>query len=109
MNKVIYEYEVNIYVEHRDVLVVRSDVCSAYLVEQIKRLKAKYESDNDISRLNEKKLLSIEEAARLYSIGRSKLYELTNSDMCTFVLWVGSHRLIKREPFEKYIEGQFSI
>ena len=52
--------------------------------------------------------LSIEEAA--YSgIGMAKLYEMTESEDCPFVLWIGSRRMIKRKAFDEYIERQYSI
>ena len=59
--------------------------------------------------LKDKKLLSVEEAAELYGIGRAKIRELTSDDNCPFVLWIGGHRKIKREEFEKYVMNQFSI
>ena len=49
------------------------------------------------------------EAAAYYGIGINKLRALTDTDRCPFVLWVGSKRLIKRKPFEKYLESQYSV
>lgn len=57
----------------------------------------------------EKPNLTIEEAASLYNIGEHKLRELTDSDACAFVLYVGRKRLIKRKQFEDYIDKSFSI
>ena len=57
----------------------------------------------------EKANLTLEEAAVYSNIGMHKLRELTDDDKCPFVLWVGNKRLIKRVPFEKYIENAFSI
>lgn len=57
----------------------------------------------------EKPNLTIEEAASLYNIGEHKLRELTDSDACSFVLYVGRKRLIKRKQFEDYIAKSFSI
>lgn len=57
----------------------------------------------------EKPNLTIEEAATLYNIGEHKLRELTSSDVCAFVLYVGRKRLIKRKQFEDYIAKSFSI
>ncbi len=59
--------------------------------------------------LNEKFALTLEEAAAYYGIGVNKLREITNEEDCEFVLWVGNKRLIKRQLFEKYIEGKYSI
>ncbi len=53
--------------------------------------------------------LTIEEAACLYSIGENKLRELTDSDNCPFVLYVGRKRLIKRKQFDDFIAKSFSI
>jgi len=57
----------------------------------------------------EKVTITLEEASEYSNIGRNKLYELTNSPLCTFVLWNGRKRLIKREEFEKYLKGRRSI
>lgn len=57
----------------------------------------------------EKANLSLEEAAAYFNVGINKIRELTNSDNCKFVLWVGNKRLIKRKPFEKYLECAYSI
>lgn len=59
--------------------------------------------------IKDKPMLTIEEAAMLYNIGEHKLRELTNSDDCSFVLYVGRKRLIKRKQFDEYIARSFSI
>jgi excisionase family DNA binding protein len=59
--------------------------------------------------IGDKPILTIEEAAALYNIGEHKLRELTDSDTCSFVLYVGRKRLIKRKQFEDYIAKAFSI
>lgn len=53
--------------------------------------------------------LSIEEASAYSGIGMAKLYEMTESEDCPFVLWIGSRRMIKRKAFDEYIERQYSI
>lgn len=53
--------------------------------------------------------LSIEEAAAYSGIGMAKLYEMTESEDCPFVLWIGNRRMIKRKAFDEYIERQYSI
>lgn len=53
--------------------------------------------------------LTLEEAAAYFGIGINKLRDLTNSENCTFVLWVGSKRLIKRKVMETYLEKIYSI
>ncbi|WP_026496670.1 excisionase [Butyrivibrio sp. WCD3002] len=60
-------------------------------------------------RLCERPTLTIEEAAALYNIGEHKLRDMTESDSCTFVLYVGRKRLIKRKQFDDYIGKTFSI
>lgn len=59
--------------------------------------------------IKDKPTLTIEEAAALYNIGEHKLRELTDSDSCSFVLYVGRKRLIKRKQFDDYIAKAFSI
>ena len=53
--------------------------------------------------------LTLEEASEYFNIGTHKLKEISNSDDCTFVLWVGTKRLIKRVLLEKYLETAYSI
>ena len=53
--------------------------------------------------IKDKMTLSIEEAAAYSGIGINKLRELTKSPFCDFVLYVGKKTLIKRVPFEEYI------
>ncbi len=53
--------------------------------------------------IKDKMTLSIEEAAAYSGIGMNKLRELTKSPFCDFVLYVGKKTLIKRVPFEEYI------
>ena len=57
----------------------------------------------------EKSNLTLEEAAAYFGIGMNKLRELSDSDNCPFVLWVGSKRLIKRIPLEEYLVKIYSI
>lgn len=45
----------------------------------------------------EKSNLTLEEAAAYSGVGINKIRQLTNSEKCEFVLWVGSKRLIKRK------------
>lgn len=59
--------------------------------------------------ISQKPNLTIPEAAAYFNIGQGKLYELTDSEDCDFVLFVGSKRLIKRVVFERYLENAYSI
>ena len=67
------------------------------------------ESMNNKMPISEKLNLTIEEAAEYSTIGINKLYELTNEPTCTFVLWIGKKRVIKRKEFEKFIEKSIEI
>ncbi len=53
--------------------------------------------------------LSLEEAAAYSGISINKLRVITDKKDCTFVLWVGSKRLIKRRKLDEYIENAYSI
>ncbi len=57
----------------------------------------------------EKANLTLEEAAAYSGIGVNKLREITNSEQCGFVLWVGHKRLIKRRLLDQFIEESYSI
>ena len=57
----------------------------------------------------EKSNLTLEEAAAYSGVGINKIRQLTNSEKCEFVLWVGSKRLIKRKKFDEYLEKAYSI
>ena len=57
----------------------------------------------------EKLTLTLSEAAELSGVGINKIREMTNSETCPFVLYVGRKRLIKRELFAAYLEGSYSI
>lgn len=57
----------------------------------------------------EKSNLTLEEAAAYSGIGINKLREITNRPGCTFVLWVGSKRLIKRRGLDRYLESACAI
>lgn len=66
------------------------------------------ESINDI-RIAEKAFLTLKEAASYFNIGQDKIRQLTDERDCTFVLFNGSKRLIKRELMEGYLNKQYSI
>ena len=53
--------------------------------------------------------LTIEEAAAYSGIGVRKLYDMTGSEECPFVLWIGSRRLIKRKVFDEYIAKMYPV
>lgn len=53
--------------------------------------------------------LTIKEAAEYSNIGINKIDSMLNDPMCTFVLYVGKKRLVKRKEFEKFIEKNVEI
>ncbi len=57
----------------------------------------------------EKSNLTLAEAALYSGIGINRLRELSDKQNCSFVLWVGSKRLIKRKKLDEFLERQFSI
>jgi len=57
----------------------------------------------------EKSNLTLEEAAAYFNIGTNRLRQLTESETCSFVLWCGSKRLIKRKKLDEYLEKTYSI
>ena len=57
----------------------------------------------------EKSNLNLEEAAAYSGIGINKLRRISDKEDCSFVLWIGSKRLIKRRKLDEYIENAYSI
>ena len=57
----------------------------------------------------EKSNLTLEEAAVYSGIGINKLRKMTDREDCTFVLWIGTKRLIKRRKLDEYVEKAYSI
>jgi excisionase family DNA binding protein len=57
----------------------------------------------------EKSNLTIEEAAEYSGVGRNKLRQLSDDENCSFVLWVGRKRLIKRRELDEFLNRMFSI
>jgi excisionase family DNA binding protein len=105
---------INIIIDHQLTPVVKSEKCAAYLAEVLKTAPEKEtvkQNDTkgaDLNQLKEKKLLSVTEASKLFGIGMNRIRELSNDKDCPFVIWIGSHRKIKREEFEKFLKGRQS-
>ena len=59
--------------------------------------------------IDRKMLLSIREAAEYSNIGIHKIDELLKQPNCSFVLYVGTKKLVKRRAFEEFIEGRMAI
>lgn len=57
----------------------------------------------------EKSNLTLDEASAYSGIGINKLRALSDERNCTFVLWNGSKRLIKRKKLDEYLEKSYSI
>lgn len=57
----------------------------------------------------QKSFLTLEEAAAYFGVGINKLREISDSDNCDFVLWVGRKRLIKRQECLDYLSKAYSI
>lgn len=57
----------------------------------------------------EKSNLTLEEASAYSGIGINKLRKLSDERNCTFVLWNGSKRLIKRKKLDEYLSRSYSI
>ena len=53
--------------------------------------------------------LTLEEAAAYSGIGINKLRQFTDDKECSFVLWNGSKRLIKRNKLDEYLSKMYSI
>lgn len=54
--------------------------------------------------IKDKLNLTIEEAAAYSNIGQNRIEELAKQPNCPFVLYIGRKKLIKRIPFERYLE-----
>lgn len=60
--------------------------------------------------LNEKKYLTLKQAAAYFNIGVNRIREVTNRDECApYVIFAGNKRLISREGFEQYLATTRSI
>ena len=57
----------------------------------------------------QKSNLTLEEAAIYSGIGINKLRRLADEDGCSFVLWNGSRRLIKRRKLDEFTDNAYSI
>lgn len=57
----------------------------------------------------EKSNLTLEEAALYSGVGVNKLRDISNDERCSFVLWNGTKRLLKRKKLDEYLEKAYSI
>lgn len=54
--------------------------------------------------IKDKLNLTIEEAAAYSNIGINKLRSMVDKPSCSFVLYIGKRKVIKRREFERYLE-----
>lgn len=54
-------------------------------------------------------LLSVREAAQYSGLGINKIRELSDHKECSFVLWNGNKRMIKRKEFEQWLKKEVYI
>jgi len=59
--------------------------------------------------INHKLTLTIKEAAEYSNIDINKIDSLLRSPNCSFVLFVGTRKLVKRREFEEYISKKLVI
>ena len=78
-------------------------------IKQIKYKLERYEYMKNEIPIWEKMNLTIEEAAEYSNIGINKISELTKNPTCSFVLYVGKKKLVKRKEFEKFIEKTLEL
>ncbi len=57
----------------------------------------------------ERRNLTLDEASVYTGIGVDKLREISNSEDCDFVLWVGTKRMLKRKQLEDYLDKCYKI
>lgn len=60
-------------------------------------------------RYKDKFIVTLTEEERAFNKATSVAFDIPEEQDCTFVLWIGSRRMIKRKAFEEYIEKQYSI
>ena len=56
-----------------------------------------------------KYVLTVEEAAEYTHIGINRIRKMLMEPRCSFVLYVGKKKLVKRKEFEKFIESRIEI
>lgn len=64
---------------------------------------------NRRTRIADKKVITIYEAAAYTGIGRNRLAKLEKTKDCNFIIYKGSKRLYVREKFVDYLEKHHSI
>jgi excisionase family DNA binding protein len=57
----------------------------------------------------EKVNLTIKEAAEYSNVGINRIEELLKQPTCSFVLYVGTKKLVKRKEFERFLSHSLEI
>ncbi|MCR4652039.1 MAG: helix-turn-helix domain-containing protein [Lachnospiraceae bacterium] len=57
----------------------------------------------------EKQLLTIDEAALYTNIGQNRISELLKKPSCSFVIYIGRKKLVKRKEFEKFLSENIEL
>lgn len=57
----------------------------------------------------EKVALTIEEAAEYSNIRQNRISNLLKEPRCSFVLYIGAKKLVKRKEFERFISENIEI
>lgn len=57
----------------------------------------------------EKPLLTIDEAALYTNIGQNRISELLKKPSCSFVIYIGRKKLVKRKEFEKFLSENIEL
>ena len=66
-------------------------------------------NQNEIVPISQKLTLTIREAAEYSNIGINKIDNMLRSPGCTFVLFVGTKKLVKRKEFVAFISKNLVI
>ena len=83
---------------------------NSYLLEDRAPAFLGEETENfDKVPISQKMTLSIREAAEYSNIGIGKITSLLKEPNCSFVLYVGTKKLVKRKAFEEYIAKHVAI
>lgn len=74
-----------------------------------KYLSSKERKTTDKVPIHLKMVLTIKEAAEYSNIGINKIDSMLRQPNCSFVLYVGTRKLVKRKEFEAYISSKLII
>ena len=81
----------------------------SYCAKKRENMKERKENMKNEVPIWEKHLLTIDEAALYTNIGQNKISDLLRKPSCTFVLYVGKKKLVKRQEFEKYLAENIEL